>query len=152
MVGSVWSGSPLARMQVAHWSISWVALPPFGVVVVLPPPWPPPAVVLVPRLATCGEFGEPPLHAFNPMAAAATAAAHITRRPPRARLPFSEVLAAVTSSSRTRTVVRNGRSHAGHTCDRGVTRDLRFCSLGEVVSVGRHLSGRSWCHAGDQEK
>src|ERR1700728_155463 len=70
MVGSVWSGSPLARMQVAHWSISWVALPPFGVVVVLPPPWPPPAVVLVPRLATCGEFGEPPLHAFNPMAAA----------------------------------------------------------------------------------
>src|SRR5580658_9577860 len=38
IVGSVWLGSPLTRMQVAHASISCVALSPFGgVVVVLPP-------------------------------------------------------------------------------------------------------------------
>src|SRR6202050_4674519 len=36
IVGSVWLGSPLARLHVAHWSISWVALPPFGGVVLAP--------------------------------------------------------------------------------------------------------------------
>src|SRR5579872_5868510 len=38
IVGSVWLGSPLTRMQAAHSSISCVALPPFGEVVVLAPP------------------------------------------------------------------------------------------------------------------
>ena len=75
IVGSVWFGSPLARMQVAHSSISWVGLPACGEVVEVPLPFPlpPPLLVLVPRLATVGElaaFGAlEPLHAASARAA-----------------------------------------------------------------------------------
>jgi hypothetical protein len=83
---------------------------------------------------------------------AATATASTDRRPPRARLHFSPVLAVIMSSSCMRTFVRNRRSHVRHTCDRRVTCDLRFCALGEGILAGRPLPGRLWCHACDQEK
>ena len=74
MVGSAWPGSPWARMHAAHSSSSWVGLLLGSAVDELPlPPRLPllvAKVVLVPRLATCGE-PDPPPHAANPMAAAA---------------------------------------------------------------------------------
>ena len=66
MVGSDWLGSPWLRMQVAHWSSSWVGLP-VGCVVVGPPLL---LLLLVPRAATCGGLPEPSPHAAIPMAAA----------------------------------------------------------------------------------
>ena len=77
-VGSAWSGSPLLRSQAAHSFSHGVTS--FGCVAgVLRPlvplslPEPPlvPALVLVPKLATCGVL-DPPLHAASARAAAAT--------------------------------------------------------------------------------
>ena len=62
MVGSATPGVPLARMQVAHSSSSWVGLP-LGSVVVEKAAVP----LLSPRLATCGEL--PPPHPAKPIAA-----------------------------------------------------------------------------------
>jgi hypothetical protein len=100
-VGSAWLGSPLLCMQVAHWSSSFVGLPVGCVVAVVAalPLLAPPVLWLVPKLATCGGFVEPPPHAASPMATAATRPASSPQRQEGCiSLVFLKRLSTVTSS------------------------------------------------------
>ena len=111
------------------------------------------AVVVEPIAATPGPVECPPPqadkpHAASPRAATATAVSlprcqyvvALPRLPgPFARLIFSVVLSTITvvafpsraferSWGPSEAIVRDGRSHRGHTCDLRVTCDLRCCA------------------------